>query len=1185
MNNLIKLVIIFYLFICSTIFSYADDIEIFTGNNQEINPNVLMIMDTSRSMIELSNLDNNGRAYDPSIIYPNDIYGFEKDANYIFRFDNNIQLNNDIANSIKRFEINKSHMQCSLAEEHLDNNGFYHGQLRYYYHRYILFIKYGSWNAPSTQSELVDNKNIKIQPDDGDILDCKANKPDTVVAGVKFYRHFSRIIEGFDLIETPLNFLSAPYSWSIFKSGSLIENIADWNNGRYYSHIFTGNYLNYLAQTYSEGVEKTRMQVLTNAAIEVINSVENINLSIMRFDQGPTVADPTRQASNPEGGYVSIPMGPIAEIRQQAASTIRNYKPEGNTPLSETLFEAYQYLRGSDIKYGKNSLPEQSPDSIIASNNYIAPPMEQCTASKVILFSDGKPTYDDSSDSSIVNLFKRTVGPHPSQLTTSCLYDDEEGSCSGELSYAMNNLDFRNDIPDKQIISVDTIGGFLGDDLNGDKARQTLEEIAEVSNGKFYPANDYTALVSALIDSIISIDSSVASLSAPGISFASHSQLEIGNDIYYTVFEPTKAPGWRGNLKRYQLSDTGEIVGLDGQLAITDGGILKTAISYWAKKTSDNKYEQDGYHVTSGGAANQLDNHRRVYTQGDNGQLILLEQNQSAKDSGTLSEIITNDIRSLLTAERLGIPDADNYTKDRIRAWILGYNIDKSFRLEIEDSLHSRPIKVDYTSDTSTLFFMTNSGYLHAIDPETGKEIFSFIPRILLKNPAVYAITDHDQSGRKRYGLDGQFSLWQEDLNKDGVIDEDDKTILYFGMRRGGHSYFALDISNRSNPKLLWQINGRYTEYDRVNSPTVSSGFSKLGQTWSSLIPAEIQWKGNPKVVLIAGGGYDPEEDGTDLNGPDQRISHNIGTSIYIIDAETGKLLFDAAKHKQHNQMTSSFAADPVPIDVTGNGYIDRIYAADVGGRLWRLDLNSEHGASDSDADLATGIHLLADINTGAGPGNRRFFNRPDISYNPNLGNRPITISLGSGYRAHPLSTSVDDYQYIILDSLSDQEPANPIEHSDLFNWGDFISPTLNSNDIINHYGWKLKLEEDGEKALSHSITFQGKIIFATYSLAASDSCIGNRGNNFYYMVDLNQAHQPARTIIKGLLSTAGIAPTPIVFPHVKKDKEPNPDTESDIFARNCTTQKSAMLFGAAPIIQDINRCDLFEWGYWREVF
>lgn len=180
-------------------------------------------------------------------------------------------------------------------------------------------------------------------------------------------------------------------------------------------------------------------------------------------------------------------------------------------------------------------------------------------------------------------------------------------------------------------------------------------------------------------------------------------------------------------------------------------------------------------------------------------------------------------------------------------------------RREMEDPIHSRPLVVSYNTHDSNgekiqqgvVFVGTNSGYLHAFkaDKKQFKNYFSYIPKELLNNIPSYV--DGENLLDKTYGIDGPMNYWHMDINRNGQLDIDqgEKMYLFFGLRRGGRQYYALDITNPDKPKYAWQINGG------------EGGYENLGQTWSNLVLAKVPWNGEEKVVLLAGGGYDPAED------------------------------------------------------------------------------------------------------------------------------------------------------------------------------------------------------------------------------------------------------------------------------------------------------------------------------------
>ena len=89
--------------------------------------------------------------------------------------------------------------------------------------------------------------------------------------------------------------------------------------------------------------------------------------------------------------------------------------------------------------------------------------------------------------------------------------------------------------------------------------------------------------------------------------------------------------------------------------------------------------------------------------------------------------------------------------------------------------------------------------------------------------------------------------------------------------------------------------------------------------------------------VLIFGGGYDTGQDRVDYAEDDE------GRGIYMVNALTGDLIWragpDAGANLQLTNMKHSIPGDVRVIDLTGDGLADRMYAADLGGRVWRFDI------------------------------------------------------------------------------------------------------------------------------------------------------------------------------------------------------------------------------------------------------
>src|SRR5690606_15384798 len=120
------------------------------------------------------------------------------------------------------------------------------------------------------------------------------------------------------------------------------------------------------------------------------------------------------------------------------------------------------------------------------------------------------------------------------------------------------------------------------------------------------------------------------------------------------------------------------------------------------------------------------------------------------------------------------------------------------------------------------------------------------------------------------------------------------------------------------------------------------------------------------------------------------------------------------------DEMRQSIPAPVTVIDTDGDLYADRMYAADMGGRIWRFDIWN----GNSPDMLVTG-GVFADL--GAAQENpptientRRFYYAPDVALIQRRGADPyFSIAIGSGYRGHPLHTATRDRFY----SLRDKEP------------------------------------------------------------------------------------------------------------------------------------------------------------------
>lgn len=1133
--------------------THADDIEIFMGGNARATPNILFVFDTSRSMSIDEEIDLG--PYDPSVTYPVPINGYVPDGLYLSRSTGVLYNGNGSTdtetNTIRKNRIHPDSIRCPGVLNSVAQSGSWSGKLK-------RWESGKGWSGPllATFGLL-----YSTRMDANDILDCDRSG----------YMHNG---SQYNYMTNLIHHANTPYTNTWLRRMTAI----DWVEG-YYNRVFSGNYLNYhlMANNSSTKFTLDRMTISRSAAKDAINSVSNINLGLMKFDTSK-ILDWSAIFDGGEGGFIDIPIQPIESMRATFAEKVDAYFPWGATPLVESYHEAMLYFTGGRLKYGLDTHSRQ-PGNIVDRQNtnlggtkgliisdiggryihtpsvpesydavtkrYHAPTVAECTASEIILFTDGFPNKDTSSNAAIRELIKDM--PLPLGLSRNC---GGEGGCGRELAYYLANTDHHPDVPGVQRIRTHTIGSFLRGSEGG-KAKTLLREIAYYGDGKYIEADDYVSLRQAIEDLLTASLETPSTFTAPTVTINSFNSFDHSDEIYFSVFRPSSTQRWQGNLKRYRLNDRGVIVDAHGNPAINSKGFFHdNAHSIW---TLGN--EPDGANVASGGAASRLILPRNVFT-----------------TDGTQVQPLSTSLASISKA-RLGIEHQTDDYRQRLIRWAMGINEDDSPRTSMEDPLHSQPLVIHYGPNDSIVLISTNSGFIHAFstDETWPKEYFALIPQELLDN-----LDAHYSGGNagelKRYGMDGQMTHWHIDHNRNGIVDGNDKVYLFVGMRRGGHSYYALDITERSQPKIVWQIHGEYPAH-RINAPTVTPGFERLGQTWSALIPAEIMWQGQRKTVLFASGGYDIREDGTDMSGPSQRLAHTQGNTLYMIDALTGKPLWNAHDHASlTGTMSSSFVSNPVPVDRNNNGLVDLLYAADVGGRVWRFDINED---GNTPASFAKG-GVIADLNDDTTLGNRRFYNSPDISYYRNNGDDFVLISIGSGYRAHPLYNGVQDYHFLIKDRHAKETPDDyqAISLNDLKEWG---------QDDSDH-GWYVSLRY-GEKVLANSSTLRGTVAFTTYTPndpATTVACDGDLGTARMYTLDIHSKGQQEKT--EQVLQQTGIPPTPVIITPSNPIHQPEtPPGEEAPPPLDCQSFGSQLLVGPEAIAADLNRCGQIRRTFWRE--
>ncbi|WP_448549108.1 pilus assembly protein [Thalassotalea fusca] len=1141
----------------------GEDIELYIGDKAAqagTKPQVLIIFDNSGSMATTETVNE---PYDPNKTYPA-VGGLNALQERMIYFTKGVGIDGaaaivpDSPSEARRFldDINS----CATARERLATVGYYTGHIR----EYKFSGNSGSWQ------EIPDNNGADIQ-----VIDCEDDvrlvpaNPEVNAGIEKSGGVIEQLPDGFPIDgegskKSPVYYTANAADSNVIWSGEVVT-------------LYTDNYLRWANSDDIQQVNLTRLDIAKDTVTNLIESAPSVDFGLQIFNLNYD-GENTR-----DGGRVVFG---IQEMTAAARSDLVNIIDlelfaETNTPLCETLYEARRYFGGLSVDYGdddknyggwyKGNNPPR--DTSIESNGTYVTPFGQCTNEVyVILITDGQPTVDLAADSYIAGL--PGIGA-PFDV-------NGKNNYLAALAGWMHTNDINSDLDDKQTSTLFTIG--FGKDAIND-AGELLREAAKLGGGEYYPAEDPSALLSSLQAALTTILEVNTSFTAPSVASNNFDRTETLDAVYYAMFVPDHGARWQGNIKKLKVSNGIQVDRLDNAAIDDSGSISKDAKTFWSTDT-----EPDGNDVRLGGTADMLRNktNRTIYSNiGASEALVAFTKTNAENFFGGATELATEldvpeaDVEALLDwAKGIDVDDEDND----------GSTTDNRYDL-MGDPLHSKPLVINYggSSDSQDIRIIvgTNAGVLHMFQDngDTVDENWAIMPHEFYSK--YKKLRDNFTSGGKVYGIDSPATSFLLDVNGDGTISsgDGDKAWIFFGLRRGGSSYYGIDVSNPDSPSMLWKIDEN------------SAGFSELGQTWSQPRVGYSSLNisnGVPKPVLIFGGGYDISKDSDGPGGDD-----SVGRAIYMVDAQSGALKWSlspaasSATNTQVSTLTDGIAASIGVLDSDSDGLIDRMYSGDTGGNVWRVDMP---GDSPSSGTSPWTVHKLASLGGTTNADDRRFFSEPSIvrtyisdtiettttdadgveSKVVTRQERPYdAILLGSGDRSTPADTDTDDKFFMIRDenirttsfvsSPTGEQLAipTPIAVTDLYDYtdnpfGDFTYPysadekaALQSLEIAVSLksGWFVDFTSSGEKSTAEAIAINNVAFFTSFTPADSNNfaqtCQLSDGSGKLYAIDLTLG----TTVFDWRTwdIAAGIPDTPSIV--ITKDPD---DDDPDTCTDNC---------------------------------
>lgn len=394
---------------------------------------------------------------------------------------------------------------------------------------------------------------------------------------------------------------------------------------------------------------------------------------------------------------------------------------------------------------------------------------------------------------------------------------------------------------------------------------------------------------------------------------------------------------------------------------------------------------------------------------------------------------------------------------------------------------------------TPVVYVGANDGMLHAFNADTGAELFAYVPSAVYDRLADLTNVNYTH----KYYVDGSPTV------VDAYINGSWRTVLVSGLAAGGQGIFALDVTNPND------FLNEGTAANRVMWEFTDEDDRDLGYTFGQPSIVRLQ---NGDWAAVFSGGYNNTVDNA-VSGDNINDSLTGNAVLYLVNLEDGSLIkkFDTqrgtAQDPTGNNRPNGLAS-PAAVDVDGDFIVDQIYAGDLFGNMWKIDVSNSDpndwgfafGTEANPQPLYTACFGVTCGATNVQP----ITTRPQVVRHPTGSGILVLFGTGKYFEVGDNNSSGEVTQslYAIWDR---QEAALvPFDRSDLLQQEIIAEVEESGSDYrvtsdtqINWNdkdGWYIDLispgaaSNFGERQVSNTIIRNGKIIFTTL-IPSDDPC------------------------------------------------------------------------------------------------
>ena len=387
-------------------------------------------------------------------------------------------------------------------------------------------------------------------------------------------------------------------------------------------------------------------------------------------------------------------------------------------------------------------------------------------------------------------------------------------------------------------------------------------------------------------------------------------------------------------------------------------------------------------------------------------------------------------------------------------------------------------------SKTPSLYFGANDGMFHAINAETGDELFTYVPDSVIANlnKLTSPLYGCDSTGciDHTYFVDGAAKAG------DAYIDTGSgnawHNIVIGTLGAGGKGLFALNVTNSnsfSSSNILWEISNNQSP----NGSDLTDFQGDLGSTLSQ--PSVVRMQDGSWAAIVANG-YG---------------STNDKAVLFIIDIETGAIL-KKLDTLVGNAGSPNGMATPIAVDLNGDRITDTIYAGDLQGNMWKVDVSDADPTNWDFAFKSGATPVPLYIAKDSGGTVQAITSKPQVGDHPDGG---VMIYFGTGKyfevndQVVGASPQVHTF-YGIRDKGLIVSDRSVLQGQTITNEATIASLSVDvretSDTTVNYttkQGWYIDLVSpingaEGERVVAAPLLRAGRIIFVTL-IPESDPC------------------------------------------------------------------------------------------------